>query len=86
VIPTSPSLDAAVDRIWEMFVATFPEDAQFLAAGTVRGHVFQQRLADLRRLQHEASTAPKVFDLDTERAKRMQAEMAVFHDDTEPAA
>lgn len=50
-------------------------------------------LATLCRLQHEASTAapptsatasPKVLDLDA--ARRLRAEMAVFHDDDPEAA
>jgi hypothetical protein len=92
MIPTNLSISRCETILWEMYVATFPEEAQFLAADTVRGHEFQKRMAELRRLQHEASTTAKVsttatvFDLDEERARRLRDEgMSCWHP-TDPEA
>lgn len=74
MIPSSPALDAALARMEQLYGQGFG--------------VLQLRadLLELRRLQHEASTAKppaKVIDFDA--ARRLRWEMACVPDDPEAA-
>ena len=78
MIPTSSALSSHLQMMERVYGGTL---------------TLRTDLATLCRLQHEASTAapltsttasPKVLDLDA--ARRLRAEMAVFHDDDPEAA